>query len=95
MIILDYIEPLYFFCALFIGILFAYILSPKPEIILKYPTPDNAGKIVYKDTAGVCYIYKTKEMECPSDKSKLKYIETQHVDNENKNNKGLLDLIFQ
>ena len=32
---------------------FVYILTPTPDIILKYPTPDNAGSIIYKDKADV------------------------------------------
>lgn len=94
MIILEHIQPIYFFSSLFIGLLLAYILSPQPDIIFKYPTPNNAGTIVYKDTAGVCYIYKSQEIKCPDDTTNVKNIETQHVNNDIKNNKGLLDMIF-
>lgn len=66
------IEPIYFFIALSIGLFFAYISTPQPDIIIKYPTPDNAGKVIYKDKAEVCYKYKAQEVSCPSDKSKIK-----------------------
>ena len=45
-------------------ILFVYILTPTPDIVLKYPTPENSGKIVYKDKADVCYKYEAKEVTC-------------------------------
>ena len=32
-----------------IGILLVYLLTPIPKIIIRYPTPENAGKIIYKD----------------------------------------------
>ena len=30
----------------------------------KYPTPDNAGKLTYKDKNDVCYKYSGKEVSC-------------------------------
>lgn len=69
-----YIIPFYFFIALFIGLFIAYISTPVPDIIIKYPTPQNAGKIVYKDDSDVCYKYKAEEVSCPKDKTKVKNI---------------------
>ena len=89
-----YIIPFYFFIALFIGLFIAYISTPVPDIIIKYPTPQNAGKIVYKDDSDVCYKYKAEEVSCPSDKSKIKNIgdEEQNANKENKSDKTpLLD----
>lgn len=71
----DFIIPSYFFIAFSIGILIAYLITPTPEIVIKYPTPDNAGKIIYRDTADVCYKYRAKEVSCPADKSGVKRIE--------------------
>ena len=75
---LEYIEPLYFFLAFIIGLVIVYFIEPPHEIIIKYPTPDNAGKIVYKDDAEVCYLYEANEVKCPSDKSIIKEIDLQH-----------------
>ena len=55
------INPLFFFIGLFIGFFIIYINSPIPEIIIQYPTPKNAGNIVYKDKDDVCYKYKAKK----------------------------------
>lgn len=63
--IFKYIDPLYFFASLCFGILVVYISSPIPDVIVKYPTLDNAGKLTYKDEHGVCYRYIAKEVSCP------------------------------
>ncbi len=39
-----------------IGVGLMYVLSPKPEIILKLPNENN----IYVDTNNVCYKYKKK-----------------------------------
>ena len=57
-----------FIIAFTIGILFVYLSAPKPRIIIKYPTPYNADKIVYKNENDICYKYKVSEIKC-SDKS--------------------------
>ena len=38
-----------FIIAFSIGMFYVYIASPKPKIVIKYPTPYNANKIVYKN----------------------------------------------
>jgi len=68
------INPLFFFIGLFIGFFIIYIKSPIPEIIIQYPTPKNAGKIIYKEKDDVCYKYKMKQVSCPKDKSILKKV---------------------
>ena len=79
------IDPFYFFISLVIGLFFAYLFTPTPEVIIRYPTPENAGKIIYQDTNNICYKYKAKEIQCPSDKSKIKTDYLQKVNNEDKN----------
>ena len=53
----------YFILALFVGILTMYIFAPEPHIIIKYPTLENAGKVIYKDGNDVCYRYKKMEIK--------------------------------
>ena len=38
-----YIIPIYFYIILHWNV-FAYTMTPKPKIIIKYPTPQNAEK---------------------------------------------------
>ena len=53
-----------FIIAFAIGIFYVYISSPKPKIIIKYPTPYNADKIVYKNDYDICYKYQVEEVKC-------------------------------
>lgn len=80
----DYIDPLAFFIALSIGLFFTYIYSPPKKIIIKWPTPENAGKLVYKDHADSCYKYKADEIPCPDDKSQIKTTSIQYIEEDKK-----------
>ncbi len=72
MVLFKYIDPLIFLIALGIGMFFTYIFTPAPKIVVKYPTPYNAGKITYVDDAGVCYKYRTRSVNCPKNKGVIK-----------------------
>jgi len=74
----DYIDPVAFFIALAIGLFLTYIFAPPKKIIIKWPTPENSGKIIYKDNADLCYKYKANEIPCPDDKSLIKKTSIQH-----------------
>ena len=73
MFLIDKIEPLYFFMALFIGIFLTYINTPPPEIICVFPTPDNEDTI-YKDNSDSCYKYKSIHVKCPDNKKLINEI---------------------
>jgi len=70
--ILDKLYPLYFMIAFSLGIFFCYLTNPKPTIVYKFPSPTNAGKVVYKDKNEQCYSYRATKEECPKDKSIIK-----------------------
>ena len=55
-----------------LGIAGIYFLKPEGTIHYKYPTPDNVGKLTYKDKNGVCYQYSGKEVNCDTNDGKLK-----------------------
>ena len=67
----DYVNPVVFIIAFSIGIFCVYIMKPKQHFIIKYPTPDNAGKIIYQDLSESCYKYKSEQVECPKDPNKI------------------------
>lgn len=75
--ITTYIHPTAFFVTLCIGIFYVYITTPQPIVVIKYPTPDNAGKIKYVDDAGVCYKYSLEPVSCPADKGSIKHVPVQ------------------
>ncbi len=59
--ILDKLNFFYFMLSFAFGLFICYITNPQPEIILKFPSPTNAGKVTYKDKAGECYSYKAEK----------------------------------
>lgn len=89
----DYIDPLAFFIALFIGLFLSYIYSPPKKIIIKWPTPENAGKVIYKDDADTCYKYNAKEVSCPDDKDDITNTSIQYSQHDNTKSGGLFDNI--
>ena len=66
------LNPFAFFISFCIGIFICYITSPKPKIILQYPSPDNVGINKYIDKASNCFKYVAKKVTCPSDNSQIK-----------------------
>lgn len=87
-----YLSLKHFFVAFFIGMFMVYITVPLPEIIIRYPTPHNAGSIIYKDNADMCYVYKEQEINCP--KEGVINTPLQIINNKVKNNKGAITNIF-
>jgi len=78
----DYIDVRTFFIAFFMGIFLTYIFAKPKKIIIKWPTPENAGKIIYKDEkdSDTCYKYKANEISCPDDKTQIKSTSVQYID---------------
>jgi hypothetical protein len=74
--ILDKLNFFYFMLSFAFGLFICYITNPQPEIVLKFPSPTNAGKVTYKDKAGECYAYKAEKTECPH---KTKDIKSQPI----------------
>lgn len=59
-----FIDLRFFMISFCIGMFFTYILTPTPEIIIKFPNPTNIDKIQYKDSTDTCYVYESKEVPC-------------------------------
>jgi len=59
-----------FIISLAIGFFVAYLTTPTPQIIYVYPTPDNIGKVQYKDEGGTCFGFTARKLKCP-DKREL------------------------
>lgn len=53
------------------GIFIVYILKPAPIVIIKHPNVENAGKIIYKDRNGSCFVYETKEVDCNANEARI------------------------
>ena len=61
-----------FIFSLCIGLFLAYITSPELDTIVVYPNPDNEKKISFKDKADNCFRFKSEEVTCPTDVSKIR-----------------------
>ena len=72
-----YIDFRIFFISLAVGLLLVYIYQPAPTIIYVYPTPENVNKIQFKDKTNNCYHFKSNEIKCPSDTTKIQTIPLQ------------------
>ena len=70
--LLDRVRPLYFFAAFALGLLACYVMAPRPTVVLKFPTPFNAGSVVYQDAAESCYKYDATKVACPLDRGAVK-----------------------
>ena len=63
-----FVNPIVFIVAFAIGVLVVYFMHPPPTIIQKFPNPNNAGNLTYKnDDNETCYKYEASEVKCPSD----------------------------
>jgi hypothetical protein len=65
MFIINNINPKWFFLSLSLGLLIVYCSTPNPEIIIKYPTPENSNRTVFSDDSDNCYKFITDEIKCP------------------------------
>lgn len=69
----DKLNPLAFFIAFAIGLLFCYITQPAPKMVVKFPSPQNVGKVQYKDAkSDSCFKFDAEKVACPLDKSLIK-----------------------
>lgn len=61
-----------FIVAFVIGMIYVYINVPPIKVIVTYPTPYNAGTVVYKDSADTCFVFDAEQVDCPEDTTKIK-----------------------
>lgn len=61
-----------FIASFAIGMLYVYLSNPPPKVILKFPSPYNAGKVIYHDKSDECFVFDSEKVTCPSDTSVIK-----------------------
>ena len=59
----------YFVVSLAIGLLYVYVSTPSPRVVVQFPSPHNAGKILYRDRDNNCFKYDAQRVTCPADRS--------------------------
>jgi hypothetical protein len=62
----------YFFTALALGLMYVYMWTPPPQVVIKFPSPHNAGKVIYRDRDENCIKYRSDRVACPVDRSKMR-----------------------
>lgn len=68
---LNKLNPLFFFGAFLLGILYVYLEEPGLRYITRHPTPENVGKIIYTEAGGKCFKYSLQSVMCPVDKTAI------------------------
>ena len=53
-----------FVIAFALGILYVYVATPHRQVVVKQPTPQNAGKVVYNDEHENCYVLDYEKTKC-------------------------------
>jgi hypothetical protein len=64
--ITKYVNLWVFLATLVLGLIVVWFNTPAPQVIMKYPTPDNTDSVIYRDEAGVCYRYRAIPVPCNS-----------------------------
>jgi len=58
------LHPFVFLLSFSIGTYLCYAYSPKPQRVIKKPTPANNQQTIYMDSQGSCYRYQTNSIAC-------------------------------
>jgi hypothetical protein len=69
--LLDHFRILPFIAGLAVGFLVVFYYKPPPFIVRDYPHPNNVGERVYRDLNGICYKYKSNEVDCDKNEESL------------------------
>ena len=69
---LKHIKLIPLIIGLIIGVIAVVFIKPQQTIVHKYPTPETAGKDIYRDKNGVCYKYTAIKQDCDKNESRLK-----------------------
>lgn len=64
-------ELMIFLGSFCIGLLIVALIEPRPEIIIRWPTPKNTGLVTYLDRASNCYQYSHEEVECDQKEKRI------------------------
>jgi hypothetical protein len=75
--LLQYISIKVFILSFIIGLIFVYFFGEEERKVYVYPTPQNIGKIQYKDSVSNCFTFSSKEVKCPSDNNMISKIPIQ------------------
>jgi hypothetical protein len=58
------INIIYLIAAFSVGIGYIYIVTPPPQVVMKFPSPNNTKSLVYTDASNNCYKYEHEHVDC-------------------------------
>ena len=58
------IHLLAFLIAFSFGLISCYVMAPTPKLVMKFPSPQNAGNILYRDNADTCFTFRADRVKC-------------------------------
>jgi hypothetical protein len=61
-----------FLCGIVLGLYLVFYFKPEPVTVVRFPSPDNVDKDVYRDKNGVCYKYKSTEVDCDKNEKDIR-----------------------
>jgi hypothetical protein len=53
-----------FLVAFALGMLYVYLSRPKPQVVIKFPSPYNAGFVYQESNGDGCFRYKATRVAC-------------------------------
>lgn len=66
-----YVDIYVFLISFAVGMFAVYTTMNDQRKIYVYPTPENVDLILYRDKTNTCFGFREKEVECPTDESKI------------------------
>ena len=70
---LNKIDTMGFLIGFSLGMLYVYVMQPIPKIIIRHPSPNNVGRVVYHDDNDKCYKYMSEEIKCPGNDESINH----------------------
>lgn len=60
-----------FLASFAVGLVLVYFSPMEYKTVFVYPTPNNVDDLQYKDSAGQCFHFTSKEVECTGSANKI------------------------
>jgi len=70
--LLNRLDPVFFLGSFLLGLLFVYLTTPARQVVIKFPSPLNAGRVVYRNGSDSCFKYRADKGSCPADAAKIR-----------------------
>ncbi len=70
--LLQHIQFKYLVLGIIIGIIAQFVVVPEKKVIVRYPEPSKAEAMIFRDSNGACFKFKTTEVDCKANEGVLK-----------------------